>query len=120
MSRWRSWTSPVSSTHEASPGWVAFQRDGQPWRLRSLDGGDGELWLIFGDATNGSETYGGGRFLYTEPLPTTARWSIDFNRAYNPPCVFSPYATCPLPVAGEPAADAHRGRGELPGLPTAG
>ena len=86
-------------THEASPGWVAFQRDGQPWRLRSLDGGDGKLWLIFGDATNGGETYGGGRFLYTEPVADDGTVVVDFNVAYNPPCVFSPYATCPLPPA---------------------
>ena len=86
-------------TREASPGNVAFERDGQTWRLRSLDGGDGKLWLIFGDATNGAETYGGGRFLYTEPVAADGSVVVDFNLAYNPPCVFSPYATCPLPPA---------------------
>lgn len=86
-------------TRESSPGRVAFEHDGQTWRLRSLDGGDGKLWLIFGDATNGSETYGGGRFLYTEPVTGDGSVVVDFNLAYNPPCVFSPYATCPLPPA---------------------
>jgi uncharacterized protein len=86
-------------THEPSPGRVAFERDGQTWRLRSLVGGDGKLWLIFGDATNGGETYGGGRFLYSEPVADDGTVVIDFNVAYNPPCVFSPYATCPLPPA---------------------
>ena len=86
-------------THEASPGRVAFERDGRTWRLRSLDGGDGKLWLVFGDATNGGETYGGGRFLYTEPVADDGTVVVDFNLAYNPPCVFSPYATCPLPPA---------------------
>ena len=86
-------------TRETSPGRVAFELDGQTWRLRSLDGGDGKLWLIFGDATNGSETYGGGRFLYTEPVADDGTVVVDFNLAYNPPCVFSPYATCPLPPA---------------------
>ena len=86
-------------TREASPGRVAFERDGRPWRLRSLDGGDGKLWLIFGDATNGSETYGGGRFVYTEPVAENGAVVVDFNVAYNPPCVFSAYATCPLPPA---------------------
>jgi hypothetical protein len=63
-----------------------------------LPGGeDGSLWLVFGDATNGTETYAGGRFLYTEPPAADSRVVVDFNRAYNPPCVFSPYATCPLP-----------------------
>ena len=55
------------------------------------------LWLVFADATNGDETYGGGRFLYTEPPDADRSVTLDFNRAYNPPCVFSPYATCPLP-----------------------
>jgi uncharacterized protein len=86
-------------THEASPGRVAFEREGRTWRLRSLDGGHGRLWLIFGDATNGIETYGGGRFLYTDPLAEDGTLVVDFNLAYNPPCVFSPYATCPLPPA---------------------
>lgn len=86
-------------TREASPGRVAFERNGKTWRLHALDGGEGRLWLIFGDATNGSETYGGGRFLYTEPVAEDGRVVIDFNLAYNPPCVFSPYATCPLPPA---------------------
>ena len=81
-----------------SPGTVAFEVDGVTHRLQGLAGGpDGELWLIFGDATNGSETYGGGRFLYTPPPDPDGTVIVDFNRAYNPPCVFSPYATCPLP-----------------------
>jgi uncharacterized protein (DUF1684 family) len=83
---------------EVSPGDVAFEVDGSPHRLQALPGGEnGELWLVFGDATNGEETYGGGRFLYTPPPESDGRVIVDFNRAYNPPCVFSPYATCPLP-----------------------
>lgn len=86
-------------SRETSPGRVVFEHDGRTWRLRALDGGDGKLWLVFGDATNGSETYGGGRFLYTEPVGADGTVVADFNLAYNPPCVFSPYATCPLPAA---------------------
>jgi uncharacterized protein (DUF1684 family) len=83
---------------EASPGVVRFTHDGTEHELDALEGGeDGELWLIFGDATNGRETYGGGRFLYTPPPGADGSVLVDFNRAYNPPCVFSPYATCPLP-----------------------
>lgn len=83
---------------ELSPGDVAFEVDGVTHRLQALEGGDaGELWLVFGDATNGVETYGGGRFLYTDPPDPDGRVVLDFNRAYNPPCVFTPYATCPLP-----------------------
>jgi uncharacterized protein (DUF1684 family) len=82
---------------EPSPGDVVLSVGDEELRLQALPGGDaGELWLVFGDATNGAETYGGGRFLYTGP-PAQGRVVVDFNRAYNPPCVFSPYATCPLP-----------------------
>lgn len=81
-----------------SPGEVVFVAGGGTHRLQALPGGaNGELWLVFGDATNGTETYGGGRFLYTDAPDPEERVSVDFNRAYNPPCVFSPFATCPLP-----------------------
>ena len=81
-----------------SPGDVVFEVAGVTHRLQALPGGDsGELWLVFGDATNRHETYGGGRFLYTGAPDAGGSVVIDFNRAYNPPCVFSPYATCPLP-----------------------
>jgi uncharacterized protein (DUF1684 family) len=83
---------------QESPGDVVFEADGVTHRLQALPGGpSGELWLVFGDATNGHETYGGGRFLYAGPPATDGSVVLDFNRAYNPPCVFSPYATCPLP-----------------------
>ena len=79
---------------------MVFEVGGTTHRLQGLDGGDsGELWIIFADATNGSETYGGGRFLYTSRPEADGSVVIDFNRAYNPPCVFSPFATCPLPWA---------------------
>jgi len=87
-------------THEPSPGTVAFERDGREWRLQALPGGeDGSVWLIFADATNGRATYGGGRFLYTEPAAEDGSVVADFNLAYNPPCVFTAFATCPLPPA---------------------
>ena len=83
---------------EESPGDVVFEAGGATHRLQTLPGGpDGELWLVFGDETNGHETYSGGRFLYTPPPDAEGAVEVDFNRAYNPPCVFSPYATCPLP-----------------------
>ena len=83
---------------KATPATVAFEVEGVTHRLQGLEGGsNGELWLVFGDATNAVETYGGGRFLYTGPPDTDGTVIVDFNRAYNPPCVFSPYATCPLP-----------------------
>jgi hypothetical protein len=83
---------------EPTPGTLAFERGGEAWRLDALPGdADGSLWLIFGDATNGTDTYGGGRYLYTEPPLPDGSVVVDFNLAYNPPCVFSDYATCPLP-----------------------
>lgn len=83
---------------EESPADVVFEIDGAAHRLQGLAGGpDGQLWLVFADLTNGVETYGGGRFVYTGPPAPDGSVELDFNRAYNPPCVFSPYATCPLP-----------------------
>jgi uncharacterized protein len=83
---------------EEFPGTIAFDVDGVTHWLQALEGGDdGELWLIFADATNGVETYGGGRFLYTAPPNPDGSVIIDFNMAYNPPCAFSQFATCPLP-----------------------
>ncbi|CAN5151491.1 DUF1684 domain-containing protein [soil metagenome] len=87
-----------TTDEQASPGDVTFAVDGERHRLQALSGGDsGELWLVFGDLTNGVETYGGGRFVYAGPPETQGDLIVDFSRAYNPPCVFSPYATCPLP-----------------------
>jgi hypothetical protein len=84
---------------EESPGAVAFERNGKTYRLDAVrEEGTEDLFIIFGDATNGHETYGGGRFLYAAP-PKDGHTVLDFNKAYNPPCVFTPYATCPLPPA---------------------
>jgi len=56
------------------------------------------LFIVFADPTNGGTTYPAGRFLRTPPVEGN-RVLLDFNRAYNPPCAFTPYATCPLPPA---------------------
>lgn len=80
-----------------NPGAVVFEKDGVEYRLEAVDEGDGMLFLIFADRTSGKETYGAGRFLYAEPPAAGSdRVVVDFNRAYNPPCVFTPHATCPL------------------------
>ena len=82
---------------EKSPGALVFERNGQTYRLDPvLERGETDYFVIFGDTTNGKETYGAGRFLYVEP-PVDGKTVIDFNKAYNPPCVFTEYATCPLP-----------------------
>ncbi len=78
-------------------GYVEFERDGATHRLLGLGAEDSEsVWFLFADRTSGRETYGAGRYLYSDGLPSDGRLVIDFNKAYNPPCVFSDYATCPL------------------------
>jgi uncharacterized protein (DUF1684 family) len=83
-----------------SPGYAEFSLQGQEYRLRPvLETPDAqELFFIFRDQTSGKETYGAGRFLYSA-IPKDGRVELDFNKAYNPPCAFTPYATCPLPPA---------------------
>lgn len=79
-----------------APGVLVFEIYGKTYRLTPL-GGTGDLFLIFGDETNTVETYGGGRFLSVKQPGENGRTLIDFNMAVNPPCTFSPFATCPLP-----------------------
>lgn len=57
-----------------------------------------KLFVVFGDPTNGKETYGAGRFIYIDRPDSLGNVWIDFNKAYNPPCVFTEFATCPLPA----------------------
>lgn len=82
---------------EKSPGAVVFERDGTTHRIDAVDEGGDKLFLIIADQTSGEETYGGGRFLYVNKPDSTGTILLDFNKAYNPPCVFTKYATCPLP-----------------------
>lgn len=79
------------------PGHVEFTLDGEPYTLQPVVGSleDTELFFIFKDGTSGGETYGAGRFLSADL--EDGRAVLDFNKAYNPPCAFTPYATCPLP-----------------------
>ena len=80
-----------------SPGTAVFDVDGQSYRLEALQASRGRLYLIFADQTSGRETYGGGRFLYSEPVAEDGSVVLDFNKSYNPPCAFTDFATCPLP-----------------------
>jgi uncharacterized protein len=81
-----------------SPGAIVFEHDGRSWRLDAIleAPGDRELFVMFSDATSGKQTYGAGRFLYVG-LPKADGIEIDFNEAFNPPCAFTDFATCPLP-----------------------
>ncbi len=79
-----------------SPGYVEFELHGQKLRLTPVEETPGELFFIFRDLTSGHETYSSGRFLDTA-LGKDGEVVLDFNEAYNPPCAFTQYATCPLP-----------------------
>jgi len=83
--------SPVFGTFE-------FDMDGKTYSLLGLGDEDSEsLWFIFADRTTGHGTYGAGRYLYSDGMPQNGRLTVDFNKAYNPPCAFNPYSTCPIP-----------------------
>lgn len=86
-----------NNSEAPSPGTLVFKLDGKECRLTPQGEPGKSLFVVFGDASNGTETYPGGRFLVVEaPDEDGAIW-VDFNRAYNPPCVFTEFATCPLP-----------------------
>jgi uncharacterized protein len=80
---------------EDSPGIVEFIYKGEKYHLRPIYEGD-TLFFLFKDPTNKTQTYQAGRMLNT-PLPIAGKVDLDFNLSYNPPCTFTPYATCPLP-----------------------
>jgi uncharacterized protein len=83
-------------SHETVPGEVRFTLNGQPLTLTAL-GGDAAkgLFFVFSDTTTKTDTYPSGRFLEADAVEN-GKVIIDFNKAYNPPCAVTPYATCPL------------------------
>jgi len=83
------------TSEDVCPGIVEFDLAGKHFRLEPLLEGD-ELFFIFKDKTAGRETYPAGRFLYAN-TPKASEVILDFNKAINPPCAFTPFATCPLP-----------------------
>ena len=91
-------TNVLGQTYQqASPGKIVFEVDGKTYKLDAVEETAELLQVIFGDETNGIESYPSGRFLYvTRPGPD-GKVVIDFNKSFNPPCAFSPFATCPLP-----------------------
>ena len=82
-------------SYEKVAGTLEFTVNGQKMSLDALDD-EGNLFIIFRDGTSNSTTYPPGRFLFIEK-PKDGTWIVDFNRAYNPPCAFSAFTTCPLP-----------------------
>lgn len=82
------------------PGKAVFQHEGKTYELIPIDeGADEDLFFVISDATAGSETYEACRFFYA-PRPKDGKIILDFNKVYNPPCAFTPFATCPLPPKG--------------------
>ncbi len=80
-------------------GTARFSLKGHACSLRAVPADNDLLWFLFEDGTNGDTTYPSGRFLVAE-APVREIIVLDFNRSYNPPCVFTQYATCPLPPEG--------------------
>ncbi|MBU8892348.1 MAG: DUF1684 domain-containing protein [Bacteroidales bacterium] len=84
--------------YEKCYGLLKFQIEEKEYSLMPLgDGTSSGLFLIFADETSAEETYGAGRFLSVEKPDKNGRTYIDFNKATNPPCAFTEFATCPLP-----------------------
>jgi uncharacterized protein (DUF1684 family) len=81
---------------DVSPGYAEFEKNGQLIRLEATREGD-QLFFVFRDKTAGKSTYPAARFLYAS-MPKDGKVVLDFNRAYNPPCAFIAFATCPLPT----------------------
>lgn len=79
----------------SSPGYVEFERGGQTYKLLAAAKGS-SLFFVIRDRTSGKTTYAASRFLHTE-APKNGLVVLDFNKLENPPCAFTPYATCPLP-----------------------
>jgi uncharacterized protein (DUF1684 family) len=79
-------------------GVVEFTLLGETIRMRPMTTRPGRLYFIFRDGTSGKETYEAARFLYSD-LHADGTTVLDFNQAYNPPCSFNPYTTCPIPPA---------------------
>lgn len=86
------------TTSQPSPGTLIFEYRGVRHSLDALEEGE-ELFILFADESNGSETYASGRFLYAPKPRSDGEVILDFNRSINPPCAFTPFATCPLPPA---------------------
>ena len=97
-------------------GILRFEIGGQKEELITLEDA-GKLFVIFSDQTNGESTYPSGRYIYVAFPDKKGKTLIDFNYAYNPPCAYTAFATCPIPpkenrldvsiAAGEKAPEEH-------------
>jgi uncharacterized protein len=94
-----------------TPGLLVFEHRGTTHSLIPIGESGGPLFIIFKDQTTGASTYGGGRYLYADAPGPDGCVILDFNLAYNPPCSFTPYATCPMPPS-QNMIEAHVTAGE--------
>jgi uncharacterized protein (DUF1684 family) len=85
------------TTAQDYAGKISFEYQGRNYVLDAISEGPGDLFVVFGDATNGVNTYHTGRFVYVPRPDKFGNTFIDFNKAFNPPCAYTPYATCPIP-----------------------
>jgi uncharacterized protein (DUF1684 family) len=85
------------STETKNAGKFIFEKNGQQYSLDVIDEGGEKLFIVFADQTSGVSTYGAGRFIEISKPDVNGNTEIDFNLAYNPPCAFTAFATCPLP-----------------------
>lgn len=92
-------TNILGQTYQSPcPGALVFAIEGKEYRLDAIDDGtEGEYYILFGDQTNGNGTYPSGRYMYVKHPDGAGKVVVDFNKAYNPPCAFTEFATCPLP-----------------------
>ncbi len=81
---------------QPSVGKLVFEKDGIEYALDVTEEGD-EFFVTYADETTGEATYGGGRYMYTAKPDLNSEVVMDFNKGYNPPCVYTSFATCPLP-----------------------
>ncbi len=104
--RWVAYDSPrtIAISHvldyveqQQTLGYAVFVLQGKEYTLEPIVEGH-QLLYVFKDLTAGKQTYPAGRFLYSA-MPVDGKVILDFNQAHNPPCAFTPYATCPLPPA---------------------
>ncbi len=87
----------------SSPGTLHFEIDGQKYQLTALSDGEPNYFIVFKDESSGHGTYPAGRFIHV-PLAVDGKTTLDFNRAFSPPCAFTSFATCPLPPPGNKLA----------------
>lgn len=85
------------TTAQKKGGTLKFEVDGKQYSLDVIDEGGARYFVTFADATSGKTTYGAGRFIEVNREDANGNTEIDFNLAYNPPCAFTAFATCPLP-----------------------